>query len=107
MHHDTQIARNLANGLSRDFHGFLNDVEDLVKQASTATGDELTRVKAKLDARIGAAKDSVSAASADINDRAHGAATATNKYVHEQPWKVISIGAGLGLLLGFLLTRRV
>lgn len=106
MHHDTHVARNLANGLSKDFQGFLSDVEDLVKQTRTATGEELNRVKARLDARIGAAKDSVSAASADLNDRAHCAATATNQYVHEQPWKVISVGAGLGLLMGFLLTRR-
>ncbi len=106
MHNQEHIAKQLANGISNEFKSFLGDVEDLVKQATTLTGEDLARAKAKLSARIGAAKESVSDASVAISDRARNAAHFTNEYVHEQPWKSISIGAAFGLLLGFVLSRR-
>jgi ElaB/YqjD/DUF883 family membrane-anchored ribosome-binding protein len=107
MHTPEHIEKDLAHGISNEFKSFLSDVEDLVKQATTLTGDDLARAKAKLSARIGAAKESVSGAGAAISDRARNAAHITNEYVHEQPWKSISIGAAFGLLLGFVLARRV
>jgi ElaB/YqjD/DUF883 family membrane-anchored ribosome-binding protein len=41
-----------------------------------------------------------------ISERARNAAHMTNEYVHEQPWKSISIGAAFGLLMGIVLCRR-
>jgi ElaB/YqjD/DUF883 family membrane-anchored ribosome-binding protein len=107
MHNPDHAAREIASGISHEFKSFLSDVEDLVKQATTLTGEDLAQAKAKLSARIGAAKESVSDAGAAISDRARSAAHITNEYVHEQPWKSISIGAAFGLLLGFVLARRV
>jgi ElaB/YqjD/DUF883 family membrane-anchored ribosome-binding protein len=33
-------------------------------------------------------------------------ARATNDYVNENPWRAIAIGAGIGLLLGIVVSRR-
>ncbi len=106
MHTETHSARELASGISNEFKSFLSDVEDLVKQTTTLTGDDLARAKVKLSERIGAAKESVAEVGVAISERARNAASATNEYVHEQPWKSISIGAAFGLLLGFVLSRR-
>ncbi len=106
MHNQSHTAKELATGISNEFKSFLSDVEDLVKQTTTLTGEDLARAKAKLSARIGDAKETVSAAGAAISESARSAASATNDYVHDQPWKSISIGAGFGLLLGFVLSRR-
>lgn len=106
MHNDNHTAKDLANGISNEFKSFLSDVEDLVKQTSTLTGDDLARAKAKLTARIGTAKESVADVGVAISERARNAAHMTNEYVHEQPWKSISIGAAFGLLMGIVLCRR-
>ena len=110
MHNDSHAAKELASGISNEFKSFLTDVEDLVKETTTLTGEDLTRAKAKLSARIGAAKDSVTAAgvaiSESVSKSARKAASTTDEFVHDQPWKSISIGAGIGLLLGFVLSRR-
>jgi ElaB/YqjD/DUF883 family membrane-anchored ribosome-binding protein len=34
------------------------------------------------------------------------AAAATDEYVHENPWTVIGVAAGLGLVIGVLLGQR-
>lgn len=106
MHTETHAVKDLANGISAEFKNFLTDIEDLVKQTTTLTGEDLARAKSKLSARIGAAKESVSDVSSALSDRARHAARSTDEYVHEQPWKSISIGAAFGLLLGFVLSRR-
>jgi len=106
MHNDNLTAKDLASGISNEFKSFLTDIEDLVKETTTLTGEDLARAKAKLTARIGAAKESVADVGAAISERARGAAYTTNQYVHDQPWKSITIGAAFGLLLGFVLSRR-
>ena len=37
---------------------------------------------------------------------AKATAKATDVYVHENPWKSIGIAAGVGLMLGMLISRR-
>jgi ElaB/YqjD/DUF883 family membrane-anchored ribosome-binding protein len=38
-----------------------------------------------------------------VMDKTREAAANTDQYVHENPWKVIGIAAGLGLVLGLLM----
>lgn len=102
----TASANGIGAGISREFHDFVADIEDLIKQTTSLTGDDLARAKDKLSARVSAAKDSVEALGDDVVDRARKAATDTNTYVHEQPWKAIGAGAVIGLLLGAVLARR-
>jgi ElaB/YqjD/DUF883 family membrane-anchored ribosome-binding protein len=94
------------SGGSGEFHNFLSDVEDLVKSTTSLTGEDLARAKAKLAARVAAARDSVEKMGGAIADRARNTVKATDGYVHEQPWQAIGIGAVAGLLIGFLLARR-
>ena len=99
-------ANQVASNASSEFQNFIADVEDLVKQTTTLTGEELLRAKAKLTTRLADAKESVVGMSDEIAKRARSSAAATNHYVHDQPWKAIGAGAALGLLVGFALARR-
>lgn len=91
---------------SRELHNFLADIEDLVKEASSLTGDELTRARAQLNERVGAVKESLQDMGGSLAERARKSVSATNDYAHEEPWKAIGAGAAIGMLLGFLLARR-
>lgn len=99
-------ANQVASNASNEFQNFIADVEDLVKETTTLTGEDLARAKAKLSARLADAKDSVMAVGGDIAKSARKGATVTNEYVHEQPWIAIGAGAALGLIIGFALARR-
>lgn len=99
-------AEGLLSNASSEFQNFIADVEDLVKETSTLTGEDLKRAKAKLSARLEGAKASAGEAGNAIAKRTRQAATVTNDYVHDQPWKAIGTGAVVGLLVGFILARR-
>lgn len=86
--------------------GVLGEVEDLVKSTVSLTGENLASAKAKLGARVTAAKQSVEKFGGEISDRALNTAKATNTYVHAKPWQAIGAGAAVGLLVGFILARR-
>jgi ElaB/YqjD/DUF883 family membrane-anchored ribosome-binding protein len=94
------------SSVSEEFHNFLADVEDLVKDTTSMTGEDLARAKEKLTARVASAKESLDELGSNMADKARKTAQVTNTYVHEQPWKAIGIGATVGLLLGFALARR-
>lgn len=104
------IARGEASppsaNISREFHSFLADVEELVKDATSLTGDDLAQAKFKLSARIATAKAAAEAGGNSLMQRARQTATVTNGYVHEQPWKALGAGAALAFLLGRVITRR-
>jgi len=94
------------NGISSEFKHFLSDIEELVAQATSLTGEDLSKAKRNLSTRISAAKHSLDDLSGNLAQKARTGATATNNYVHEQPWAAIGAGAALGLLVGYLISRR-
>jgi ElaB/YqjD/DUF883 family membrane-anchored ribosome-binding protein len=102
----SHAAKASRASMSREFHNFLADIEDLVKDTTSMTGEDLTKARAKLNERVAAAKESVEEMGNAFAKRARATATDTNAYVHEQPWKVIGAGAAIGFLLGFVLARR-
>ena len=95
-----------ANGISAEFKHFLSDIEDLVAQATSLTGEDLSKAKRNLSTRIDAAKSSLESVGNNIAQKARTSAAATDEYVHQQPWVAIGAGAAVGLLVGFLLSRR-
>ena len=97
---------NSVSGITGEFRNFVTDVEDLIKATTSLTGDDLARARAKLSARVAAAKDSVEEAVGSLIERARKTAAMTNDYVHDQPWTSIGVGAAVGVLVGFLFARR-
>lgn len=94
------------SGVSLEFRNFLADIEDLIKQTTSLTGDDLAEARAKLDERVAAVKESIEEMGGATVERARRTAADANEYVHEQPWQAIGVGAVAGLLLGLVLARR-
>lgn len=98
------------NGVKADavaeFHSFVADIEDLVKATTSMTGDDLAKAKAKLNARVSQARESVADLGGAVANQARDAARVTNSFVHDNPWQAIGIGAAVGVLVGFALASR-
>lgn len=94
------------SSISLEFQRFLTDIEDLLSQATSLTGEDLAKLKNSLNERISLAKTSLNQLSTSLVDKARKGAVATNNYVHEQPWTAVGAGAAIGLLIGLLVSRR-
>lgn len=95
-----------SSAISREFHNFLGDIEELIKETSSLTGDELAQAKIKLDARVAAARKSAEEMGESIAVRARQTASVTNDYVHGHPWKVLGAATAVAFLFGLLISRR-
>jgi ElaB/YqjD/DUF883 family membrane-anchored ribosome-binding protein len=95
-----------SSGVSREFQNFVADMEDLIESSTSLTGEDFSRAKAKLYARIATARAFVEEMPGAVSDRARDTAKAADSYVREQPWQAIGITAAIGVFIGFLLGRR-
>jgi ElaB/YqjD/DUF883 family membrane-anchored ribosome-binding protein len=94
------------SAVSVEFKNFLADIEHLITEATSMTSEDLTQAKSKLNERMDSIKHSFDDLSESVSTKARKSAAVTNNYVHEQPWVAIGAGAVVGLLVGFLASRR-
>lgn len=92
--------------VSHEFHNFVDDVEHLIKETSSLTGEELEQARAKLNERIAMARDTVEQTGGALTKHARKSIAAGNKYAHQQPWQIIGAGVAAGLLIGLALAHR-
>ncbi|HSV17666.1 MAG TPA: DUF883 family protein [Casimicrobiaceae bacterium] len=89
-----------------DFVSVLSEAEDLLKKASTETGERARDLRAQVEAKLLAAKLRLQELEGEAVDRAKEAARYTDDYVHENPWRSIGAAALLGFVAGLLMNRR-
>ena len=92
--------------LMADLQLVLADAEALLHATAGDAGAGVAELRSKVQATLSNAKSGLIEAQAAVVDKAKAAAKVTDEYVHENPWKSISIAAGAGLLIGLLLGRR-
>lgn len=89
-----------------DMKSLVKDAQDLFREAASATGetaDELrTRGLQLLDTAVTKAHEVQTAAIESGKE----IAVKTDDYVHENPWRAVAISAGVGVLIGMLLSRK-
>ena len=92
--------------LMSDLKSVIQDAEQWLRHGGQLTGDELQAAKAKFERTISSAKADLIRLEEALVERTREAAKATDQYVHENPWKSVAIGAGVGLLVGLVVARR-
>jgi ElaB/YqjD/DUF883 family membrane-anchored ribosome-binding protein len=92
--------------LLADLKTVMNDAEALLRATSTQTGEKIQEVRARAEESLRQAKQRLSTIEDEALRRAREVADATDEYVRENPWQSVGIAAGVGLLVGLLLTRR-
>ncbi|HVL00294.1 MAG TPA: hypothetical protein VM553_10805 [Dongiaceae bacterium] len=96
--------------LSGELNNLKSDIEEMLKGAASYSSEELIQIKDKLFERFAGAQESLKEVSSQVSDQvteqARKGAAATERYVHEQPWQAVGVGALAGLLVGFALSRR-
>lgn len=95
-----------ADKLMDDLHAVIRDAESLLKATAAETGEKIGEARARAEETVRQAK----ARLADVEDealkRARALAAEADEYVRDNPWQVVGIAAGIGLVLGLLIGRR-
>ena len=89
-----------------EFVSMLTEAEDLLKRAGAETGERARDLRAQVEGKLLGAKLRLQELEGEAVDRAREAARFTDDYVHENPWRVIGIAAGVGFLVGLLAASR-
>lgn len=89
-----------------DIRSRVKDAQELFREAAATTGETAKNLREEglelLDVAVSKAQDVQAAA---IETSKEIAAT-TDEYVQENPWRAIAISAGIGLLVGLVISRK-
>lgn len=92
--------------LIADFKVVVEDAEALLKATTGQGGEKLTEIRTKAEESLKIAKARMMEAQEALVAKTKAAAKATDAYVHENPWKTIGAAAGIGVVMGLLISRR-
>jgi len=91
--------------LMQDLRMVVADAEELLRATAGQAGEKVSAARERIQENLTAAKVRLAAAQEAVADKARQAANATDEYVQENPWKAVGIGAGVGLIIGMLISR--
>ncbi|MCB8746936.1 DUF883 family protein [Rhodoferax sp. U2-2l] len=92
--------------LMSDLQVVIGDAEALLRMTSDEVGEGASDLRRRIVERMNQAKAELAhlqqVAVAKVKEAGH----VTDEFVHENPWKSIGIAAGVGLVIGLLISRR-
>ena len=100
-----QSTNNHKEKLMHDLNQVIRDAEELLKNTEQQTDDGFKSAKAKFESTLKNAKADLSRVEELVITRTKEAAQATDVYVKENPRQSAGIAAGIGLLVGLLISR--
>jgi ElaB/YqjD/DUF883 family membrane-anchored ribosome-binding protein len=95
-----------AEQLMADLTNVIRDAESLLRATASQTGEKVQEVRAKAEQSLRHAKERLAGVEEEALERARALAGDADVYVRDNPWQAIGIAAGIGLVLGLLLSRR-
>ncbi|MDR3323565.1 MAG: DUF883 family protein [Zoogloeaceae bacterium] len=92
--------------LVSDLKVVISDAEEILRSTADVAGEKVAGIRVKIEARLKDAKARLEDAEEILLDKTKACARATDDFVHDQPWKAVSIAAIVGVALGVLIGRR-
>lgn len=94
------------DALITDVKSGLNNVEELLREAASSTGDRATELRDSAMASLRTARESLVDLQENMLERGKKAARATDDYVHDNPWRSLGMAVATGFVIGLLINRR-
>lgn len=91
--------------LISDMKNVISEAEDWLGNTTEQGSNKLSAVKQQFDTTLQTAKTDLLKLEATMLARTKLAAQATDVYVKDNPWKAVSLGAAVGLIVGLLIAR--
>jgi ElaB/YqjD/DUF883 family membrane-anchored ribosome-binding protein len=89
-----------------DMRTLVEDAQELFREATSSSGVKAEELRAKGLELLDSAMDKAQNLQSMALDASKEFAESADEYVHQNPWTTIAVSAGVGLLLGILITRK-
>ena len=84
----------------------ISDAEEMLRLTADEAGEAAASLRSRVKDRMNQAKDELARLQEAAIAKAHEVGDAADEFVHENPWKAIGVAAGIGLVVGMLVSRR-
>jgi ElaB/YqjD/DUF883 family membrane-anchored ribosome-binding protein len=95
-----------ADQLLDDLTAVIRDAENLLRATAAQTGEKVDEMRARAEESLRMAKERLSGIEEETLKHARVLAGEADEYVRGNPWQAVGIAAGVGLVLGLLMSRR-
>jgi ElaB/YqjD/DUF883 family membrane-anchored ribosome-binding protein len=95
-----------AEKLVVDFKTLIVDTEDLLKATAANAGEKAADARVKAQQALANARAALARAEVVTTERAKAGAQVVDQSVRENPWAAVGIATGIGLLVGWMLSRH-
>ena len=92
--------------LVQDLKIVISDAEELLRATASTAGERVAVAREKVQDSLDRAKVKLAEVEDVIIDRSKEAARVADEYVHDHPWSAVGIAAGIGVIIGMLISRR-
>jgi len=92
--------------LMDDLKTVVADAEALMAATASDASERARDARKRATESVGHARARLDALEAQVKARATAAAGEADRYVHENPWQMIAVAAGVGAIVGILIGRR-
>ncbi|MBB4867994.1 ElaB/YqjD/DUF883 family membrane-anchored ribosome-binding protein [Pseudomonas nitritireducens] len=92
--------------LLAEFQALVSDTEKLLQSSADLAGAEADQMRAQIHESLKRARDAIYSTKDSLRDQGKAAVDATEDYVGDHPWQAVGVAAGVGFLLGLLVSRR-
>jgi ElaB/YqjD/DUF883 family membrane-anchored ribosome-binding protein len=100
---DNAVSRDK---LVQDLKIVITDAEELLRATASTAGERVVAAREKVQDSLNRAKVKLAEVEDILIDRGKQAAHATDEYVRDNPWRAVGIAAGIGVIIGMLISRR-
>ena len=100
---DTAVTKEK---LVEDLKTVISDAEELLRATASQAGEKVTAAREKVRDSLLRAKTELAGVDDELIDKGMEAARAADGYVRDHPWHAVGIAAGIGLVIGLLISRR-
>ena len=91
--------------LMQDLQLVVSDAEELLRATAGQAGEKVNAARERIQDSLEAAKARLNVAQEAMIEKTRESARATDEYVHDNPWRAVGIAAGVGLVVGMLISR--
>ena len=92
--------------LMTDLKVVIADAEELLKMTASEVGEKASALRTRMQTRLDQAKADLVRLQELTVVKAKEVGQATDTYVRDNPWQAVGMAAGVGFLIGLLVSRR-